>query len=74
MKSQISGSKDGYELPVMSQPDPLWTVDDVANYLRLKQETIRMMARARKIPALKVGKSWRFRMSEVKDMLGKQKA
>jgi hypothetical protein len=28
-----------------------------------------MMARANKLPALKVGKAWRFRISDVKDML-----
>jgi excisionase family DNA binding protein len=49
--------------------EPLWTVDDVAEYLRLKQETVRMMARASKLPALKVGKVWRFRASEIKEML-----
>jgi excisionase family DNA binding protein len=49
--------------------EPLWTVEDVAKYLRLKQETVRMMARTNKLPALKVGKAWRFRSSEVKDVL-----
>jgi len=49
--------------------EPLWTVEDVANYLRLKQETVRMMARANKIPALKIGKVWRFRVDDVKNMI-----
>ena len=49
--------------------EPLWTVEDVANYLRLKQETVRMMARANKLPALKVGKVWRFRAIEIKEMM-----
>jgi excisionase family DNA binding protein len=51
--------------------EPLWTVEDVALYLRQKEETVRMMARGRKIPALKVGKAWRFRSSEIREFLGK---
>jgi excisionase family DNA binding protein len=47
---------------------PLWTVEDVATYLRLQQETVRMMARKNKLPALKVGKAWRFRSDEIKSM------
>lgn len=49
--------------------EPLWTVDDLANYLQLKAETVRIMAREQKIPAIKVGRVWRFRASEVKEML-----
>jgi excisionase family DNA binding protein len=49
--------------------EPLWTVEDVANYLRLEQETVRLMARARKIPAIKVGKVWRFRVNDIREML-----
>ncbi|MFZ5878230.1 MAG: helix-turn-helix domain-containing protein, partial [Chloroflexota bacterium] len=35
--------------------EPLWTVEEVAKYLRLKQETVRLMARKNQLPALKVG-------------------
>jgi excisionase family DNA binding protein len=49
--------------------EPLWTVEEVANYLRVKEETVRMMARTKRLPAMKVGKAWRFRSSEIKDML-----
>ncbi len=72
MKTQSTQSIDENNLSI-TLSEPLWTVDDVAKYLRLKQETVRMMARAKKIPALKVGKSWRFRISDVKDMVGGQR-
>ena len=72
MKPQTATSKIGHEIPAATSTDPLWTVEDVAKYLRLREETIRMMARSRKIPALKVGKSWRFRINDVKEMLAKQ--
>ena len=46
-----------------SLTDPLWTVNDVAEYLRLEPETVRAMARMGKLPAIKVGRVWRFRKS-----------
>ena len=69
MKSPDPRSNNKQELPSTTVMEPLWTVEDVANYLRLKQETVRMMARANKIPALKVGKAWRFNPSDIKGML-----
>jgi len=50
--------------------EPLWTVSEVAEYLRINLETVRMMARRGELPSLKVGKRlWRFRPSEVKQWL-----
>ena len=69
MKSPDPRSNRKQALPDTTLMEPLWTVEDVANYLRLKQETVRMMARANKIPASKVGKAWRFRPSDIKGML-----
>lgn len=68
MKQQNSFSNKRVDF-LDSSTEPLWTVEDVANYLRLKEETVRMMARANKIPALKVGKAWRFRITDIKEML-----
>jgi len=45
--------------------EPLLTVEEVAQYLRLKPGTVRSLAREKKIPALKVGKSWRFQKSKI---------
>ncbi len=69
MKLKDTYSNKKQDQQINSIMEPLWTVEDVANYLRLKQETVRMMARANKIPALKVGKAWRFKVSEIKGML-----
>ena len=69
MKLQDSRSNNKHELIKPTLTEPLWTVEDVANYLRLKQETVRMMARVNKIPAIKVGRVWRFRVSDIKGML-----
>lgn len=58
---------DNNELDVLT--DPLWTVDDVADYLKLQPETIRSMARRGELPALKIGKVWRFQRHAIHEML-----
>jgi len=52
-----------------SLTDPLWTVEDVADYLKLQPETIRSMARRGELPALKIGKVWRFQRHAIHEML-----
>jgi excisionase family DNA binding protein len=47
------------DLPRYKQ-QPLWTVDEVAAYLRIKPTTVRAMCRRGDLPAIKVGKAWRF--------------
>jgi excisionase family DNA binding protein len=49
--------------------DPLWTVEDVADFLKLQPETIRSMARRGELPALKIGKVWRFQKHAIHEML-----
>ena len=46
--------------------EPLWTVEEVAEYLRLQPETVRAKARKGELPAYKVGKRiWRFDIKEI---------
>jgi excisionase family DNA binding protein len=52
-----------------SSTDPLWTVEDVAAYLKLQPETIRSMARRGELPAIKIGKVWRFQKYALSEML-----
>jgi excisionase family DNA binding protein len=40
--------------------EPLWTVDEVARYLRLEPNTVRHLARLGKLPGVKVNRMWRF--------------
>ena len=47
----------------------LLTVDEVAKILRLQPETIRSMARRGDLPAIKLGRVWRFRRSSITQML-----
>jgi excisionase family DNA binding protein len=45
--------------------DVLWTVEEVAAYLRLQPGTVRRMARTGELPAIKIGRGWRFRSSTI---------
>lgn len=41
--------------------EPLWTPIDAATYLGLHEKTAIKMARTGQLPALRLGKHWRFR-------------
>ena len=45
--------------------EPLWTTQDVARYLRVKPATVLALARKKEIPAIRVGRVYRFRRSEI---------
>ncbi|MEK7347422.1 MAG: helix-turn-helix domain-containing protein [Candidatus Eisenbacteria bacterium] len=48
------------------------TLEEVALYLRLKPQTIYRWAQERRIPAVKLGKEWRFRKSILDRWLDEQ--
>jgi excisionase family DNA binding protein len=43
----------------------IMTLEEVAEYLRVKPQTIYTWAQEKKIPAAKLGKEWRFKKSMV---------
>lgn len=43
----------------------IMTIDDVARYFKLKPQTIYKWAQEDKIPAVKIGKEWRFKKSVI---------
>ena len=43
------------------------TVEDVADMLRINKSTVYRMAKAGRIPATRVGRQWRFRLSALED-------
>jgi excisionase family DNA binding protein len=49
----------------MDDSDKIMTLEEVANYLRLKPQTIYTWAQEKKIPAAKLGKEWRFKKSMI---------
>jgi len=49
----------------MEDKDRIMTLEEVAEYLRVKPQTIYTWAQEKKIPAAKLGKEWRFRKSMI---------
>ena len=49
----------------------LLTVKQVAQYLQLKESTIYSWAQDHKIPAIKIGRTWRFRQADLDGWLEK---
>ena len=60
----------------MSAPDApdheILTLEEVAHYLRLKPQTLYKWAQEQRIPAVKLGKEWRFRKSILDRWLDEQ--
>ncbi|MGL4585471.1 MAG: methylation-associated defense system helix-turn-helix domain-containing protein MAD1 [Acinetobacter ursingii] len=52
--------------------DQIMTVKDVATYLKLNERTVYRMASSAKIPAFKVGVSWRFKKEEIDNWIAQQ--
>lgn len=51
--------------PLPAPPERLANVEEVADLLQLTPSTVRRLARNGSLPSLKVGRSVRFRLSEV---------
>jgi excisionase family DNA binding protein len=49
----------------MISDDKIMTLEEVAEYLRVKPQTIYTWAQEKKIPAAKLGKEWRFKKSMI---------
>lgn len=56
--------------------EPLWTVQEVATFLRLKSESVRGWAREGRLPGLKIGakrrSDWRFFPNKIRNFLEEQ--
>jgi excisionase family DNA binding protein len=53
--------------------EKLMTLEEVADYLRLSNDTVYRMANTGTIPACKVGNQWRFRREDVDAWLESKK-
>ena len=50
-----------------------YTVEEVAQALRLHPYTIRRLSREGKIPAFKFGGQWRFKKEDISDLINLQR-
>jgi len=52
--------------------DYIMTVDEIAEYLRLKKVTVYKMSQEKRIPAFKVGSTWRYKRSTIESWIAKK--
>lgn len=50
----------------------IFTLDDVAAYLKVGKRTVYRLAAAKKIPAFKVGGTWRFSRADIDSWIKQQ--
>lgn len=50
----------------------IFTLDEVAAYLKVGKRTVYRLAAARKIPAFKVGGTWRFSRGDIDNWIKQQ--
>ena len=51
--------------PMSDQPDEILTIDEVAAYLKAGKRTVYRLAASGKLPAFKLGGTWRFRRRDL---------
>lgn len=51
--------------PMSDQPDEILTIDEVATYLKAGKRTVYRLAASGKLPAFKLGGTWRFRRNDL---------
>jgi excisionase family DNA binding protein len=59
-------------MPTRSPETDILMIKDVAEYLKVTERTIYRLAAAKKIPAFKVGGSWRFSRADIEAWIKQQ--
>jgi excisionase family DNA binding protein len=49
------------------------TLPEVCTWLQMSEQVVKKLCRAGKIPAVKIGKSWRFNVEELTEWVRSQK-
>ena len=52
--------------------DDIWTIKELADYLKLKEKTAYALVAKGEIPGFKVGGSWRFRQKDIDSWITEQ--
>lgn len=53
--------------------DDIWTIKELAAYLKLKEKTVYALVRKGELPGFKVGGSWRFKKSDLENWIDTRK-
>ncbi len=57
----------------MSEDNEIMTISQVAKYLQISEITTYRLVQEGKIPAFKVGRSWRIKREDINEFIEKQK-
>lgn len=49
----------------------IFTIEELADYLKISKEKIYKMLQANELPAFKVGNQWRFKKSDIESWISK---
>ena len=58
--------------PMSDQPDEILTIDEVAAYLKAGKRTVYRLAANGKLPAFKLGGTWRFSRADIDSWIRQQ--
>ena len=61
-----------HSMPNNTSESGILTIKEVAEYLKVTERTIYRLAAAKKIPAFKVGGTWRFRATDIDGWIADQ--
>jgi len=61
-------------MPTAPAEGEILTIKEVAEYLKVTDRTIYRLAGAKKIPAFKVGGTWRFSRADIDEWIRRQSA
>lgn len=67
----VRAATAGYDT-MKDETGEIFTLDDVAAYLKVGKRTVYRLAAAKKIPAFKVGGTWRFRKADIEAWIAAQ--
>lgn len=56
----------------LNENECLWTVEEIARYLSLKPDQVRDLSRKGILPAIKIGRLWRYRKNMLDQWLEQQ--
>jgi excisionase family DNA binding protein len=56
------------------RPTAFLTTEEVLGYLRVTPRTIYRLIRSGELPAVRIGRQWRFRRTDLDDWLDRQRA
>jgi excisionase family DNA binding protein len=57
--------------PIKNTDPVIWTVRDVAEYLRISDAKVYRLVKEQRLPAIRIGKTWRFHKNLLNEWLNR---